>query len=182
MKWCKFIFMLCVLGVFYYFYPRQQGNSMISGPCAFCNPSVLQRQTFYEDDLVLALYTHKPVFPGHCLIIPKRCVNRFEELTDQEIVQIKHVIDKVDLAATKVFNTCSYLILQKNGVEVGQSVPHVHFHYIPRVAGNSSAVVFMARMLFFSVMGPISDEEMQETVEKMRKEMSEDACDDCQAV
>ncbi|MES2200509.1 MAG: HIT family protein [Chlamydiota bacterium] len=148
---------------------------MTSKSCAFCNPSVLLRQTFYEDDLVLALYSHKPIFPGHCLIVPKRCINRFEELSDQEIIQVKRVIDKVDGAAQRVFGTCSYLFLQKNGVEVGQTEPHVHFHYIPRQEGDSSTFVFMVRMVFLSAMGPISAEEMQEVVGKMRKEMREDA-------
>ncbi|MBS0628025.1 MAG: HIT family protein [Verrucomicrobia bacterium] len=139
--------------------------------CVFCNPDVLARQTFYEDDLVMALYTHKPIFPGHCLIIPKRCVNRFEELSDQEIMQIGQVIRKVNVAVEKVFKTSSYLILQKNGVEVGQTEPHVHFHYIPRKEGNTSTIEFMARMIILNAMGPISSEEIQEVVSKMKAAM-----------
>ncbi len=101
------------------------------GDCVFCDGEVLNRQKFYEDDLVFALYTHKPVLPGHCLILPKRHVERFEMLTDEEILRITQAIRLVNEAATQVFHTASYLILQKNGVEVGQSVPHLHFHYIP---------------------------------------------------
>ncbi len=40
-------------------------------PCVFCDVSILNNQKFYEDDLVIALYTHKPILPGHSLIIPK---------------------------------------------------------------------------------------------------------------
>ncbi len=170
------------MSILSYFFIKSKGEVVIVKPCVFCNPSVLQRQTFYEDDLVLALYTHKPIFPGHCLIVPKRCINRFEELTDQEIVQIKRVTEKVDQAVQRVFNTCSYLILQKNGVEVGQTEPHVHFHYIPREEGDSSSIVFMIRMLVLSLMGPISTEEMKDVVEKMRKEMSDDVCEDSCAI
>jgi diadenosine tetraphosphate (Ap4A) HIT family hydrolase len=65
-----------------------------SAPCAFCNPAILDYQQFYEDDLVIALYTHKPVMPGHCLIIPKRHVERFEMLSDEESLQIFRVIKK----------------------------------------------------------------------------------------
>lgn len=177
-----YLFILCFVIVSWFFFTKQKSISMNLKDCAFCNQSILQRQTFYEDDLVRALYTHKPIFPGHCLIIPKRCVNRFEELSEQEIVQIKRVTDRVDQAAQKVFNTCSYLFLQKNGIEVGQTEPHVHFHYIPRKEGDSSAIVFMVRMLFFSAIGPISEEEMQVVVAKMRKQMSEDIREDCKAM
>ncbi len=56
--------------------------------CAFCDDEVLNYQKFYEDDLVLALYTHKPIMPGHCLIIPQRHVKRFEDLSDEEMTRV----------------------------------------------------------------------------------------------
>ncbi|MBI2743782.1 MAG: HIT family protein [Chlamydiales bacterium] len=137
--------------------------------CAFCDPKVLDAQTFYEDELVLALYTHKPIFPGHCLIIPKRHVPRFEGLTDQECLHIAQTIRKVNLAVSKVFGTSSYLLLQKNGEEVGQSVPHVHFHYIPRMKGDDSTLKFFWRMYFVNMQGPIDPQEMKETVSKLKE-------------
>ena len=66
------------------------------------DPKVIEAQKFYEDDSIIALYTHKPVMPGHCLIIPKRHAERFEQLTDQEDASITHVIKKVDQAAIAV--------------------------------------------------------------------------------
>ncbi len=140
-------------------------------PCAFCDAAVLEYQHFYEDDLVIGLYTHKPTMPGHCLIIPKRHVERFEMLSDEESLRMFQVIKKTDVAAQKVFGTSAYLLLQKNGHEVGQTVPHVHFHYIPRKAGDSSVVVFLFKMFLSNVKGPISPEEMHETVEKLKVAM-----------
>jgi histidine triad (HIT) family protein len=140
--------------------------------CAFCDPAVLERQTFYEDDLVLALYTHRPIFPGHCLIIPKRHVERFEMLTDSEITQIGRVIRKVNRAVQEVFHTVSYLLLQKNGPEVGQTVPHVHVHYIPREEGDDSSLKFVLKMYLANVGKPIDPSEMRAIVEKMRVAMN----------
>jgi histidine triad (HIT) family protein len=137
--------------------------------CAFCDPNVLKRQTFYEDELVLALYTHKPVLPGHCLVIPKRHVERFEQLTDEEITQMGRVIKKVNEAVVKVFDTSAYLLMQKNGPEVGQTVPHVHFHYIPRKAGDNSSLKFLVQMYIATAKRPISSEEMQEIVGKLKE-------------
>jgi len=139
--------------------------------CAFCEPDVLDRQTFYEDELVLALYTHKPILPGHCLVIPKRHVERFEMLTEAEMVQIANVLKKVDQAVMQTFATSSYLLLQKNGVEVGQTVPHVHFHYVPRKTGDNSTIGFLVKMYLSNVKYPIAQEEMQETVERLKEAM-----------
>ena len=153
-----------------HFYTSKSSTELSSnGYCAFCDPAILSRQTFYEDDLVLALYTHKPILPGHCLIIPKRHVERFEGLTDAEVVEVGHVIKKVNLAVMEVFKTTSYLLLQKNGREVGQTVPHVHFHYIPRKAGDDSTLTFLARMYIANIEQPIPAAEMQKIVEELKQ-------------
>lgn len=161
------VFLLMSLGV-YFLFPRP---SPFTGYCAFCDLNVLEHQKFYEDELVLVLYSHKPILPGHCLVIPKRHVERFELLTDAEITQMGRVIKKVDQAVRRVFDTSSYLLLQKNGLEVGQSVPHVHFHYIPRKTGDSSTLKFLLRMYIANTKGPITSDEMQKTLDKLKHEM-----------
>jgi len=150
--------------VFFSFYMRPSLN----GYCAFCDSVVLDNQKFYEDDKVLALYTHKPVFPGHCLIISKSHAERFDQLSDLEIAQIGMVAKKVNKAVQEVFGTSSYLLLQKNGVEVGQSVPDVHFHYIPRCLGDGSALKFVLMMFLANAKSPISKHEIHENIEKLR--------------
>ncbi len=52
-------------------------------------------------------------------------------LSDNEMMRIGQVIKKVHHAAEKVFGTSALFITAENGVEVGQTVPHIHFHYIP---------------------------------------------------
>jgi diadenosine tetraphosphate (Ap4A) HIT family hydrolase len=96
-------------------------------------------------------------------------VERFEMLSEEEMVQIARGIKKVNLAVMKVFGTCSYLLHQKNGLEVGQSVPHVHFHYIPRKMDDTSTMQFFIKMIIANMKPPISHEKMHETVEKLRQ-------------
>lgn len=163
------IIFISLFGLFYFYYSL---NEKSEDGCAFCNQIILNRQMFYEDDLVLALYTHKPILPSHCLIMPKRHVERFEMLTDQEIVQIGKVIKKVNQAASKVFNTNAYLILQKNGAEVGQTVPHVHFHYIARPEGDNSPLKFMIKMYLTNFQQPLSVPEIDERVKKLKEAMT----------
>lgn len=106
------VLLICLMGGTYSLFIKPSSHSL-SDCCPFCDPAVLNYQKFYEDDLVFALYTHKPVLPGHCLIIPKRHVERFEMLTDAEITQIGRAIKKVNQVVMEVFETSSYLLLQK---------------------------------------------------------------------
>lgn len=129
--------------------------------CAFCSQSVLETQKFYEDDLVIALLNYKPAIKGHSLIIPKRHVQSFDELTDEEALQITQVIKKVHLASQKVFGAHSYLLYQKNGKEVGQTVPHVHFHYLPRQKNDDSLIALFLRIATVRFQKKISSQEME---------------------
>lgn len=167
----RVLLILGLIGGVCFFWPRP---AHFTEYCAFCDSKVLDRQTFYEDDLVLALYTHRPIFPGHCLVIPKRHVERFEMLTEEEITQMGLAIKKINQAVMQVFGTSSYLLLQKNGLEVGQSVPHVHVHYIPREKGDSSTLEFLVKMYLANARGPISSEEMERTVGKLKQGMERD--------
>ena len=171
----KLIYLLisigCLTAILYFYLLKSPVLLSSESYCAFCDENVLNKQKFYEDDLVLALYTHKPVLPGHCLIIPKRHIERFEMLNEEEITQIGRVIKKVDQAASEVFNTASYLILQKNGTEVGQTVPHVHFHYIPRQKGDDSTLKFLVKMYITNLHSPLPAVEMEKIVTDMKEHM-----------
>lgn len=142
--------------------------------CAFCDPQVIKAQKFYEDDLVLGLCTHKPIVPGHCLIIPKRHVERFEMLTDEEILHMSHLIKRIHRAVSSTFGTTGYLLLQKNGREAGQSVPHVHFHYIPKQSNDWSSLAFLGRFYLANFKNPLSPEEMKPTVQRIQEALALD--------
>ncbi|HSX26688.1 MAG TPA: HIT domain-containing protein [Chlamydiales bacterium] len=103
-----------------------------SQACPFCQEKILKAQGFYESETVIALIPSRPAGPGHVLVLPKRHIERFEELTDQEMIEIKEATRKIDAMAQKMFHNQAYMFVQKNGVAAGQSVPHMHFHYLPR--------------------------------------------------
>lgn len=90
--------------------------------CPFCRPEIIERQSYYEDDRVIGLYTHKPCVDGHCLIIPKRHVERYEDLTDEEVLNISQLIKKTHLAVKNAYGKEECLLLEKNGKYAGQDV------------------------------------------------------------
>ncbi len=144
-------------------------TSLSDSYCAFCDKKVLERQKFYEDETVIALYTHKPILPGHCLIIPKKHRLQFDTLSEKEMLEIGKTIQKVHTAVQKVFGTSSYFLLQKNGREVGQTVPHVHFHYVPTKASESASLWIIFRMYWVNLWPPLSKEEIEPVAQQLRE-------------
>ena len=141
-----------------------------SYPCAFCNPDVIERQVFFQGEEVLGILTHKPVVKGHVLIIPKRHVERFEDLSGSEMLEIQETIQKVDRAVRGLMGTSGYLLIQKNGREAGQTVPHVHFHYLPRSKWASQAQMAL-KFLLADWQRALSAEEMAPFIEELKKSL-----------
>ena len=79
-----------------------------------------------------------PISPGHTLIIPRRHVDSFFNLTADEKLDLLGLLEiaKVDLDAE--FKPDSYNIGINDGPAAGQTVPHLHIHLIPRYTGDVS--------------------------------------------
>ncbi|NGX34026.1 MAG: AP-4-A phosphorylase [Candidatus Anoxychlamydiales bacterium] len=132
--------------------------------CPFCDEKILNYQKYFEDGNVIGLCSYKPLLRGHSLIIPKRHVERLEDLTDSEMQNVFNLIKRTNIAVQKVLNNKSYILIQKNGKEVGQSVFHVHFHYIPRKE-NGSNFGFLTRFLTYPFKRKLNPNEMQDIKE-----------------
>jgi diadenosine tetraphosphate (Ap4A) HIT family hydrolase/pimeloyl-ACP methyl ester carboxylesterase len=89
----------------------------------------------YEDDQVLAFMDYAPAEPGHVLVISKTSKARnILEISPQDLSRIMTVAARVGQAQVDGLGVEGFTIVQNNGV--GQSVPHLHIHVIPRVAGK----------------------------------------------
>ena len=116
----------------------------------------------------MGLYTHRPVVPAHFLVIPKRHVERLEELTQEELLQVHNALNKIHLLSQSVFSTSPYFIHQKNGKEVGQSVSHLHFHYIGKKTGDYSIVKFVYNMIRSQFEAPLLQEELEKVTYELK--------------
>ncbi|HBS48489.1 TPA: HIT family protein [Candidatus Dependentiae bacterium] len=172
-KFLGLLLFTAIFGYAVYFVQKSANSAEIFAKqrehCPFCNSKRMEWQKIYEDDLVFASLNYKPLTQGHCLVIPKRHVERSEDLTDEETLRIFQVIKKVHKAAENVFGVYSFRIVQNNGLEVGQSVTHVHYHYIPRKKDEKYSWYFAFKCFFESYpQKPLTPEQMKEPVEKMR--------------
>ncbi|SRR6266851_5626218 len=84
----------------------------------------------FEDEVSIAFLDHRPVFPGHCLLIPKA---HHETLADLPANLIGPLFQNAQLLARAVENAMEAhgtFVAMNN--RVSQSVPHFHVHVVPR--------------------------------------------------
>ena len=106
-----------------------------NNPCLFCNSKI--SGIALENEFAYASYDTYPVSERHCLIIPKRHVMDYFELTNEELIACNDLIriikeDILDKDKTvKAFNIGTNV-----GKISGQSIMHCHIHLIPRREGD----------------------------------------------
>jgi len=106
-----------------------------NNPCLFC--VIRKKELVFENELAYASYDSYPVSIHHCLIIPKRHINDFFELTDSEIIACNQLIKKAKKQIEIEDPTVSgYNIGANSGIVAGQSIMHCHIHLIPRREGD----------------------------------------------
>lgn len=103
--------------------------------CIFCNLDP-NREIIAQNDLALAFFDAFPVNPGHALIIPKRHVADYFDLTEDEVAAMQALLREVKAIVEKRFNPDGYNIGVNVNAAAGQSVSHVHMHLIPRYKGD----------------------------------------------
>ena len=107
----------------------------VENGCPFCRLS-RRVEIICETATCVAFYDGYPVSPGHALIIPKRHVASYFDLTNHEReamnVMLQYVKQKID----ERFHPDGYNIGINVNEAAGQSVFHVHMHVIPRYKGD----------------------------------------------
>lgn len=102
--------------------------------CVFCG---MEETTFrHHNQHGFALRDLHPVTRGHTLIISKRHVSSFFELTPAERLSLLELLDLSKQDLDREFRPDDYNIGVNDGPYAGQTIPHVHIHLIPRYAGE----------------------------------------------
>ena len=106
-----------------------------NNPCLFC--SIKESGLADENKLAYASYDTYPVSEFHCLIIPKRHVKDYFELTNDEVIACYELIKKIkEEILLKDPSVKGFNIGSNVGKIAGQSVLHCHIHLIPRREGD----------------------------------------------
>ena len=106
-----------------------------NNPCLFCNME--KSGCAHENELAYASYDSYPVSEHHCLIIPKRHIKDYFDLSNKELVACNDLIQIVKDEITKKDPSVKGFNLGTNiGKVSGQSILHCHLHLIPRRKGD----------------------------------------------
>ncbi len=109
--------------------------------CIFCKivAGELPCHRLYEDERVLAFLDIQPLAPGHTLVIPKAHYARLEEMPEDLAGACAAVATRLSRKVLAATTATGWNLLQNNGRVAHQAVDHVHFHIIPRHAGDTFA-------------------------------------------
>ena len=106
-----------------------------NNPCLFCD--IKKSGCAHENNLAYASYDSYPVSKHHCLIIPKRHIKDYFDLTIEELIACNNLVRIVKDEIIKKDKTVKGFNLGTNiGKVSGQSIMHCHFHLIPRRDGD----------------------------------------------
>lgn len=108
---------------------------MINKPCVFC--TLEPSRIIAENDLAVAIRDIFPVTEYHTLIIPRRHVADYFDLTPEEHEAIRELLTSRRESIQKADNTVTGFNVGVNcGADAGQTIFHVHVHLIPRRKGD----------------------------------------------
>jgi histidine triad (HIT) family protein len=106
--------------------------------CVFCKirdgqiPSI----RVYEDDRTIAFMDINPLNEGHALVIPRAHAATLFEADEADLRAAIATAKRVALAIRAALHPDGLNLLQANGAAAFQSVPHFHFHLVPRYTGD----------------------------------------------
>lgn len=92
----------------------------------------MQRKVFHMTSHSFALVNLKPLLKGHVLVCPQRVTPRVSDLSEVELTDLFLTVQRVGNMIQRKYGATSLNIAIQDGLDAGQSVPHVHTHIIPR--------------------------------------------------
>jgi len=106
----------------------------MSQSCPFC--TLPADRIVHASQLSVVIRDGFPVANGHTLVVPRRHVGSFFEITDAERADILEMLQLAQMTLHNLLHPDGYNIGINDGAAAGQTVPHVHVHLIPRFNGD----------------------------------------------
>lgn len=88
----------------------------------------------YEDADFVAFLDHRPLRPGHVLVIPRTHWITLGDLPGDRVGPLFLLVQRMALAVERAFEADGSFVAVN--IKVSQSVPHVHVHVVPRQKGD----------------------------------------------
>ena len=135
--------------------------------CAFCQ--IIRGETpaylILEDELSLAFLDRRPLFPGHCLLVPKVHYPTLLDLPAELIGPLFGQAQRLAKAMEQGLSAEGTFVALNN--RVSQSVPHLHIHIVPRRKKDGLKGFFWPRQSYES------ETAMREVQQRLRAALGE---------
>ena len=139
--------------------------------CQFCDPKAIADKIFHKTRNFYCIYNHKPVLPGHSLVIPKRHTESILDLSDKELREISKLMREMSAILMEAYGGTGVDLTIQDGVVAGASVAHTHMHVVPRRAGDITgdpSLWFTKIIEAEKSRTTLSNKEMKENVKKIK--------------
>jgi histidine triad (HIT) family protein len=130
--------------------------------CLFCQIAsrALGSHPVYADEHTFAFLDKAPLQFGHVLVIPKQHIITLSDLPTEGLGRYFEVVQRMCGAVERAMDAEGTFVAANN--KVSQSVPHLHFHVVPRRKGDGLKGFFWPRKKY------ASEEEMGVVAERIR--------------
>jgi histidine triad (HIT) family protein len=119
----------------------------------------------FEDDISLAFLDHRPLFPGHSLLVPREHIETIWDLPDGMVGPLFANARLLSAAIRDAMNAQGAFVAVNN--VVSQSVPHLHVHVVPRNRKDGLRGFFWPRTKYDS------EKHMRDTAQAVRAAVGE---------
>jgi histidine triad (HIT) family protein len=131
--------------------------------CKFCQiiAGEIPAHFVLDTDEVVAFLDHRPLFPGHTLVLPRGHVETLADLPPDEVGPFFRQVQRVEAAVRTAMEAEGSCVAENN--LVSQSVPHLHVHVVPRRRKDGLRGFFWPRHKYES------DEQAAEVAAQLRE-------------
>jgi histidine triad (HIT) family protein len=104
----------------------------VTAACKFCQiiAGEIPAHFVLDTDDVVAFLDHRPLFPGHTLVLPRAHVETLADLPEDRVGPFFRQVQRVEGAVRTAMEAQGSFVAENN--VVSQSVPHLHVHVVPR--------------------------------------------------
>ena len=135
--------------------------------CTFCRVvgGALPAHVVLDEPHAVAFLDHRPLFPGHTLVVPRDHVPTLPDLAPEELGPYFRVVQRVAAALPPAVGAVGTFVAENN--VVSQSVSHLHVHVVPRRPNDGLRGFFWPRHRYES------EEEMTAVAETLRHHLQD---------
>lgn len=134
--------------------------------CAFCRiaDGTSSAAIVSADDLSVSFLDHRPLFPGHVLLIPRQHVATLADLPSELVGPFFERVQALERAVVAAMEAEGSFVAMNN--VVSQSVPHLHVHIVPRRRRDGLRGFFWPRNRY------ADEDEMESVAERIRSRLA----------